>query len=431
MFQDFRFQIQEFLNQYNYDVRKSKDARWIDQKCTFDVLSLVADCIIEYVANSNNTEFTVTDIWNSEYSIQNVIEIFSKPSPNNKKAKNEYDKYFGQPIKMLAYSNILNIKKIGNRNYYTINNEMILRYISLKESQALEFIYQYTTKVLKDSGLWDLFNNFLIQQDAHSFLKLKDGFCDFTKNYTSINNSKECGRIFTKILNPVAYKNKKLGTIRGRVSKTEITLSDLRYNQFNWRDLYSNKSKFITRKEHDVIDKENKKRYEAFTRYSVNKAKKLLKNYNKTYHDSLSEIFDSNELIVATQAHHIFPESDFIEISNFVENLIALTPNQHFGMTHPNNMTHYVDKQFQHICLLAKTVSIMNNLQSKTEEKFYDFERYKHVLNVGLKTNEFQNINDLDFITIIEKIDTFYANLVDKTKYKEIESKIRKKLPKK
>ncbi|MBY7703938.1 hypothetical protein JIY74_27150 [Vibrio harveyi] len=156
-----------------------------------------------------------------------------------------------------------------------------------------------------------------------------------------------------------------------------------------------------------------------------------MKNYNKTYHDSLSEIFDSNELIVATQAHHIFPESDFIEISNFVENLIALTPNQHFGMTHPNNMTHYVDKQFQHICLLAKTVSIMNNLQSKTEEKFYDFERYKHVLNVGLKTNEFQNINDLDFITIIEKIDTFYANLVDKTKYKEIESKIRKKLPKK
>ena len=56
------------LNQYDYDVRKTHDARWIDQKCTHDVLSMIADCIVEYVDNTEASdrttiEFTVSDIW--------------------------------------------------------------------------------------------------------------------------------------------------------------------------------------------------------------------------------------------------------------------------------------------------------------------------------------------------------------------------------
>ena len=38
----------DFLNKYNYDIRQSKNARWIDQKCTPDVISIIADCILEY-----------------------------------------------------------------------------------------------------------------------------------------------------------------------------------------------------------------------------------------------------------------------------------------------------------------------------------------------------------------------------------------------
>ncbi|WFQ93196.1 restriction endonuclease [Mycoplasma feriruminatoris] len=99
---------QEFVNQYDYDIRKTKNARWIDQKCTFDVLSLVADCIVEYCKNNN--QFTIRDIWYSDYAANNVIEIFSKPDPKSK-FKNEYDKYFSQPIKLLEYSKILGSKK--------------------------------------------------------------------------------------------------------------------------------------------------------------------------------------------------------------------------------------------------------------------------------------------------------------------------------
>ena len=98
----------DFFSEYNYDVRESGDARWIDQKCTYDVLSIIADCICEYVDNTEYSEFTVSDIWHSDYARENVIEIFSKPDPELK-AGNEYDKYFGQPIKLLGYSKVLNV----------------------------------------------------------------------------------------------------------------------------------------------------------------------------------------------------------------------------------------------------------------------------------------------------------------------------------
>ena len=85
----------EFLDKYDYDIRKFHDARWIDQKCTYDVISIIADCIKEYVENYNSKEFTVSDIWHSDYARENVISIFSKPDPELK-ATNEYDKYFGR-----------------------------------------------------------------------------------------------------------------------------------------------------------------------------------------------------------------------------------------------------------------------------------------------------------------------------------------------
>ena len=84
----------DFFNKFDYDVRKTKDARQIDQKCTYDVLWIIADCILEYVDNRSNCEFTVSDIWHSNYARENIIEIFSKPDPQLK-AGNEYDKYFG------------------------------------------------------------------------------------------------------------------------------------------------------------------------------------------------------------------------------------------------------------------------------------------------------------------------------------------------
>ncbi|WP_300221015.1 hypothetical protein [uncultured Helicobacter sp.] len=82
-----RDEIKSFFSQKNYDIRISKNARWIDQKCTFDVVCMVADCIVEFIDTNCNKSFHVRDIWLSQYAIDNVVEIFSKPSPDNKKQK--------------------------------------------------------------------------------------------------------------------------------------------------------------------------------------------------------------------------------------------------------------------------------------------------------------------------------------------------------
>ena len=38
--------IQKFLDEHDYDIRKTHNGRWIDQKCTMDVVCLVSDCIV-------------------------------------------------------------------------------------------------------------------------------------------------------------------------------------------------------------------------------------------------------------------------------------------------------------------------------------------------------------------------------------------------
>ncbi|MDW2871145.1 restriction endonuclease [Mesomycoplasma ovipneumoniae] len=403
----------DFLNQFDYDVRKSNDARWIDQKCTFDVVSIIADCIIEYVENENE-EFTVSDIWHSEYSRNNVIEIFSKPDPELK-ASNEYDKYFGQPIKLLSYSKILSTRKENNRYFYKINNQELLENIALRPTNALNFLYEYIVKVLKDSDLYKSFEKFFEIQTKDSYKDVRQDFIDFTIENTAINTETECGRIFTKIINLLAFKLKKLGTEKGRMSSKKITMNDLLYNRANWRDELSGKDKSLTREEYeDTLDQTSSK---AYVKYTVNKAKKDLRKYNDKYYSSKSEIKQQTETVSATQAHHIFPQSDYPQIAGYKENLIMLTPNQHFIMAHPNNNTQYIDKDFQYICLLIKSNKIMDNLVSDLLPKFYDFYDYIYVLNTGLDTEEFSEVEYLDFATIINKIDYFYRDYIDNNKY--------------
>ncbi|MDA1470306.1 hypothetical protein OGZ02_16165 [Brachyspira hyodysenteriae] len=74
------------------------------------------------------------------------------------------------------------------------------------------------------------------------------------KNNTPIKKEYEPKRIFTKILNPLSCKYKKLGTDGGHISNKIINFSDLLYNNINFRDI--NKDKNITRsdfKEHNNI----------------------------------------------------------------------------------------------------------------------------------------------------------------------------------
>lgn len=399
--------IEEFLSCHDYDIKKTYNARWIDQKCTLDVVCLVADCIIEYVSYSEDSSFTVNDIWFNDYTVENVQQIFSKPDPSEK-ASHEYDKYFGQPIKLLDAAGIIQGKKTGKRYTYEVVDKELLEYISFRERNAYNFLCLYIEKVLRDSDIYHLFEYFFRLQDKNSFKELKDGYTQFMIRNTPINGATECGRIFTKVLNPLACKYKKCGTERGHISKDVITQDMLLYNQRNWRDVLSKKPKEMTRVDYKISLP--KLANDHMTTYRINRAKRNLRKFNDLYRGGRTEVFDENHIKdLATQIHHIFPTADFPAIADFLENLIALTPTQHFGYAHPNNNTKYIDKTYQYLCLMAKTASIRENLlENKSEPVIYDFYLFQKVLNVGLNTDEFTSIGENDFESILNCIEKYY-----------------------
>lgn len=389
--------LDDFLNSKDYDIRKTNNARWIDQKCTPDVVTIIADCILEYTSDDKNKDiFSSMDIWHNNYTVVNVEDIFKKPSPKSKAAKNEYDKFFQQPMEMLSYAGILTKIKKGNRNFYSIADKGLLQEIAFGERYALFFLVKYIEKVLRDSGIYSLFEEFFDKQDKNSYENVKFGFRDFTIEYTPINNETEVFRIFTKVINPLAYDKSSHGTERGRLSKDIITYDMLMYNRDNFRDIYQSKPKGITRKEHETPSPSRAR----FIQYQMDKAIKNVKRVNQYYNFGLSEVEgDDNP---ATETHHIFPKTEFPEISYFEENLINLTPNQHRNQAHPLGNFSVVDKEFQKICLIAKLGTIKFSIENNLG--VYDFNNFLVVTDTGYRTDIFSQIELYNYEEVIRQI---------------------------
>ena len=375
--------IKQHLNKFDLDVRKSKDARFMDQKVTPDVLCIIADCVSNFVAD-RDIEFTKDDIWNDEYFNTNVKAIFNKPDAQNETTRQEYDKFTSQPLRTLAYAGILSLRKEGNKNMYKIKNKQLLEFIGMKERNAYIFLYHYLIKVLSDSNMLRFFEEFKNKCESgdvsnSDFLDLKTRFQRFIIGNTAINGTTEVNRIFPKILNVYSCENNIQGTIKGRLSKRQIYYTDLMYNRPNWRDI--NKNKNISRNEaiseHETLMIEQN---EAYSDYQVQKAMNLIRKMYTT-----SEVKDQWSNGPATQVHHIFPKADFPIIAHYLENLIKLTPTQHFTKAHPNNNTQQINKDYQLICLLAKTDSVEKSLRKG--EYFYSKESLIFVINTGLSEN--------------------------------------------
>ncbi len=372
-------EISTFLNLYDFDVRKSGDARFMDQKCTPDVVCFIADCLINL---NPQGEFTVQDVWNMQYFVKSASAIFGKPSPRNKAARHEYDKFIQQPLRMLSYAHILEIEKRGAANYYRIANYDILDYIATKERNAYNFLYAYISKVLADSNIFRPFEKFkeackegcVTMQDYN---ELKDKYTKFIIGNTAINGKVEVHRIFTKVINVYAAENDIQGTEKGRLSKDIITFSDLMYNRKNWRDI--DKAKALTRQE--AATAEDIKRQEEYDAYQVTKAMNLLRKIQVE-----SEVKDQYANSEAKQVHHIFPKSEYPEIAHYLENLIKLTATQHFTKAHPSNCTQVINRDYQLVCLLAKSQTIEKSLK-QIGERYYRKESFIVVINTGLKTD--------------------------------------------
>lgn len=392
------------------DIRVDHNGRWVDQKCTIDVITTVADCIVEY-SNSNQTnDFTVSDIWKSDYATNLIPNIFNKPHPSDADAKNEYDKFFGQPIKLLEYSGVLIEVRQGRGYQYSINNRPLLEHIAVRERNTIDFLNIYFNKVLSDSNWIVPFNNFLNHPTHQNYALLRDSFFDNTQQYTPINGDLECGRIFTKVLNLLAFVNRTNGSENGRMSPHPITLDKLMYNRDNFRDIYNNKPRNMTRDEFERIH--NLRPNGNFSTYQSTRAKKYLRRFNDQYFNQRSEVHQQDwKISVANHAHHIFMQSEYTEIAHYYENLIMLTPSQHLNHAHPNNNTHRVDRDYQHVCILAKIDTIAHNLTDADQPDIYEFSKMLYVLDVGLDTDEFRQIADGDYQHLIHAVNMAYADI--------------------
>lgn len=405
-------QIILFCNQKNYDLRVSGNARWIDQKCTPDVLWSISDFVLNYV-DTINYQFTPANIWKSDYAKLTISETFSKPGTDERTAENEYDKVFSQPLSLLCYAGIIRDVSSTSRHLYEVENREVLEYIASNDMYSLRFLQAYIEKVLRDSALFTWFESYFNNQDKTTFNHLKERFIDFYHQYTPIKKDYEPKRIFTKVLNPLAHKYGKCGTERGRKSENKITKADMMYNQDNFRDIYKGKPKDISRQEwletHPNIDLRM-----GYFEQMMNRSKVIIRNNISLFRNNISELtqFDEvhDDMYPPTQIHHIFPKNEFPEIKHYIENLIALTPNQHFGYAHPKNNTQIVDLDAQKMLLIAKTYSIRENTTNLIEDTIYEFSNLLYVLHLGWSDDNILEIEDNNFHGVIHSINYHYAD---------------------
>lgn len=388
---DMRQKINEYFSQFDFDVRKSKDARFVDQKCTPDIVCFMADCIVNTIATK--PVFTIEDIWETQYFIQNTRVVFNKPWANDKKAYNEYNKVLSQPLKLLAYARILDVQKVDRVLTFSVRNEFFLDYISRKDRNAYSFLYCYFIKVMSDSGFIKYFGEYE-REYKKSPKAAKDRL--YARYYKLINGNTpshsrlDITRMFHKVLNVIAVEHGFYGS-----SGKRVYYSDLMYNRKNWRDV--DKDKTLTRKE--VKSPRVRERQESINEYYVRKAIALIRKLHTE-----SEVRDSWGNGEATQVHHIFPRAQFPQIAHKIENLILLTATQHNTKAHPNNKTQQVNEDYQLVCLLAKADTIERSLL-EFGEAYYRKETFIHVINVGLTENL---CSELSFQEIKERLIQIY-----------------------
>ena len=368
-------QIKDFISRLDLDIRKTK-YRFMDQKVTPDVLSFIADTVLNF-PNVDKIEFTKNDIWESSYFTKNVPLIYNKPLPSNEATIHEYDKFTAQPLKTLAYANIIIEKQKNGKNFYKLNNKSILEHVALSEKNAFYFLTVYIKKVLIDSGFMNKIQKYINAYKSGRFSKsdfndIKIAFEKFIIGSTNINGKLEVRRIFPKVLNVLSVINQVPGSKSGRVTSDPYSYSDLTYNAKNFRDLKKNKN--MSRKEAIFL----KKQINIFSDYEMNKVKAAVKRR----HFPNSEVHDNYSKGTATQVHHIFDKSSYLELKSTLENLILITAQQHNERAHPMNKNNVTDPTYQINCLLAKSHSIESSTVNK--DGFYSKESFINVVKKGL-----------------------------------------------
>ncbi len=370
--------IRAYLDAYSdYDIRKNHNCRFVDQKCTPDVVCFIADCILS--TDCATKPFSVRDLWRTPYFVENTRIVFHKPFADNKSARCEYNKVLAQPLKLLAYAHILEVKEEDRTQVFRVKNVGLLEFIASRERNAFVFLCVFFRKVIMESGIARFFKDYRERCAGASANEVRAAKYELYEKYhrfvsanTPTHSKLDTTRMLHKVLNVLAYEEMIPGS-NGRMQDW----GDLMYNKVNWRDKGRGKDKTKTRSE--AVECETEKiNANFYIEYQVNKAIKRV----RALQGSVSEVCDELAEGVATEVHHIFPRSQFPAISAYYENLILLTASQHRQKAHPGGNTQMVDKDYQLTCLMAKSRTIEKSVAAG--ERFYRKEAFVYEVNVGL-----------------------------------------------
>lgn len=364
--------ILQYIKTKNYDLRVSHNGRWIDQKVTPDVLSLVAQTVLDYTDDVKSC-FTNKDLYQSQDLLDTVAQFFGKPARSSGEMENEYNKLVGQQLKTLSYAGLLE-ENVSHRPYkYSIIRKDILELLAQSEKKTLFFLQEYIKKCLSDSG-FNYIESFLLKENKSQadFELVRDKFVEFEIKNTSINKELEPKRILAKVLNPLALSHNCKGASRGKLSSRNIILSDLRYSRDNSQD--ANKRKDVSRKEYRALEND------YTLSYKIEKAIRAVKKYNIKFNNSFSE---TGSFEYATQGHHILPKVNdyYVQFATYCENIIMLSPNEHYLKAHNNNKTSTINFDYQKELLLFKEKIILDAQKNHPDESPYDYEQFIEIVS--------------------------------------------------
>lgn len=329
---------------FSFDSTHADGARWYDQKVTPENLATIASAVVALTQIRSKSSFTRFDLLEVSSFNQAMIRDYGKPALNTESAQNEYDKLCSQNLNLLAFAGVLSSTS-GKPRRYEVADLSHLNLLADNEPECRVFLIEYLEWILRKFGWWHNFETYVDSPHQQEDLDtLKKKFTNLLINTMGLGNHKgdpkvEAGRIFQKILNLLAYQYYIPGIQRGRVMPNPPSRYDLTYNRPNWRDQASKKPKNLTRKAYLEI-RENAAASQVGTNVKTAAMKKV-----RDYHNFVSEVPDTSG-VRATHVHHIFPQSQFKDLADVLENMIALTPGQHLGEAHPHGNTQRVDPSY-------------------------------------------------------------------------------------
>ena len=278
-------------------------------------------------------------------------------------------------MNFLTYFGVLSRDESKTPHKYKINNKGLLEFIKSQPNRSLKFLVYATKEFIKQNNLTQVLDNFFNQETKNEFNKLRENLENFIYNNTMIErtNKHEPSRIYNKIINHIAYDLEKKGNYNGRMSEDIIQIEELQYNQKNWYDILSGKPKKTSRAEY-------KKQYYAnlAEEDGIDVSERIAKKNIVKKHGYISEYSGKD---TANETHHIFMKSEYSKLRFLHENLIRITAGEHLENAHPLGNRLKVDEKFQIELLLAKLKSILS------DQNFYDFKTFVHVLNTGFNEN--------------------------------------------